>query len=159
MLNDTTLITTRAFVGGEWIDADSGKTFAVVNPADGSIVGEVADLGVGETRLRSRLRQQCRRTGRQRRTKNGERSLRRWYDPMLANKKDLALIMTMEMGKPIGEARGEVVHAANFIDGVAEESKRARGEVTPTNDSKKRLLVSKQPVGVVAAITLRNDSP
>ena len=152
-LQDPTLLRTRAYVGGEWIDADSGATFDVTDPATGDVVATVADLGVDETRRAVDLADEAQKAWAARTAKDRGAVLRRWYELFLEHKEDLALIMTSEMGKPIGESRGEVVYAANFIDWFAEEGKRAYGEVIPTHDPTKRLLVLKQPVGVVSAIT------
>lgn len=152
-LQDPTLLRTQAYVGGEWIDADSGATFDVTDPATGDVVASVADLGVDETRRAVDLAEVAQKAWGARTAKDRGAVLRRWYELFLEHKEDLALIMTSEMGKPIGESRGEVVYAANFIDWFAEEGKRAYGEVIPTHDPTKRLLVLKQPVGVVSAIT------
>ncbi len=152
-LNDPTLLRSQAYVAGEWIDADAANTFDVVDPADGSVVGAVADLGVEETRRAIEAGHVAQKSWAARTAKERGAVLRRWYDLLLEHKEDLARIMTMEMGKPINESRGEVVYAANFIDWFAEEGKRARGEVIPTHDATKRLLVLKQPIGVIAAIT------
>ena len=152
-LQDPTLLRTQAYVGGEWIDADSGATFDVTDPATGDVVASVADLGVDETRRAVDLAEVAQKAWAARTAKDRGTVLRRWYELFLEHKEDLALIMTSEMGKPIGESRGEVVYAANFIDWFAEEGKRAYGEVIPTHDPTKRLLVLKQPVGVVSAIT------
>ena len=152
-LQDPTLLRTQAYIGGEWIDADSGATFDVTDPATGDVVASVADLGVDETRRAVDLAEVAQKAWAARTAKDRGAVLRRWYELFLEHKEDLALIMTSEMGKPIGESRGEVVYAANFIDWFAEEGKRAYGEVIPTHDPTKRLLVLKQPVGVVSAIT------
>jgi succinate-semialdehyde dehydrogenase/glutarate-semialdehyde dehydrogenase len=152
-LNDPSLLKTQAFVAGEWIDADSGGTFDVIDPADGSVVAVVADLGVEETRRAIAAAGVAQKEWAKKTAKERGVILRRWYELFLEHKEDLARIMTMEMGKPIAESRGEVVYAANFVDWFAEEGKRARGEVIPTYDATKRLLVLKQPVGVIAAIT------
>ena len=152
-LQDPTLLRTQAYVGGEWIDADSGATFDVTDTATGEVVASVADLGVDETRRAVDLAEVAQKAWAARTAKDRGAVLRRWYELFLEHKEDLALIMTSEMGKPIGESRGEVVYAANFIDWFAEEGKRAYGEVIPTHDPTKRLLVLKQPVGVVSAIT------
>ena len=152
-LQDPTLLRTQAYIGGEWIDADSGATFDVTDPATGDVVASVADLGVDETRRAVDLAEVAQKGWAARTAKDRGTVLRRWYELFLEHKEDLALIMTSEMGKPIGESRGEVVYAANFIDWFAEEGKRAYGEVIPTHDPTKRLLVLKQPVGVVSAIT------
>ena len=152
-LQDPTLLRTQAYVGGEWIDADSGATFDVTDPATGDVVASVADLGVAEARRAVDLAEVAQKAWAARTAKDRGAVLRRWYELFLEHKEDLALIMTSEMGKPIGESRGEVVYAANFIAWFAEEGKRAYGEVIPTHDPTKRLLVLKQPVGVVSAIT------
>ena len=152
-LQDPTLLRTQAYIGGEWIDADSGATFDVTDPATGDVVASVADLGVDETRRAVDLAEVAQKGWAARTAKDRGAVLRRWYELFLEHKEDLALIMTSEMGKPIGESRGGVVYAANFIDWFAEEGKRAYGEVIPTHDPTKRLLVLKQPVGVVSAIT------
>ena len=152
-LNDPSLLRTQAFVGGDWVDADSGDTFDVVNPADGTVVASVANLGVAETRRAIVAAEAAQIAWRATPAKQRGTILRRWYELFHEHKEDLARIMTMEMGKPIGESRGEVVYAAAFIDWYAEEGKRAYGEIIPTHDMTKRLLVMKQPVGVVAAIT------
>ena len=152
-LNDPTLLKTSAFVGGKWVEAESGATFDVVDPATGDVVASVADLGQSETRAAIEAAETAQREWAKRTAKDRGAIMRRWYELFLENKEDLAQIMTIEMGKPIGESRGEVVYAANFIDWYAEEGKRARGEVIPTYDSTKRLMVLKQPVGVIAAIT------
>ncbi len=152
-LSDPSLLKTKAFVAGEWIDADAGAAFEVVDPADGSVVASVADLGVEETRRAIAAAEHAQKGWARLTAKQRGAVLRRWYELFLENKEDLAQIMTREMGKPIAESRGEIVYAANFIDWFAEEGKRARGEVIPTYDATKRLIVLKQPVGVIAAIT------
>ena len=143
-LQDPTLLRTQAYIGGAWVDAD---------PATGEVVATVADLGVEETRRAIDLAEVAQKAWAARTAKDRGVILRRWYELFLEHKEDLARIMTLEMGKPIGESRGEVVYAANFIDWFAEEGKRAYGEVIPTHDPTKRLLVLKQPIGVVSAIT------
>jgi succinate-semialdehyde dehydrogenase/glutarate-semialdehyde dehydrogenase len=152
-LQDPTLLRTQAYIGGEWIDADTGATFDVTDPATGDVVASVADLGVEETRRAIDLAEVAQKAWAVRTAKDRGVILRRWYELFLEHKEDLARIMTLEMGKPIGESRGEIVYAANFIDWFAEEGKRAYGEVIPTHDPTKRLLVLKQPIGVVSAIT------
>ena len=124
-LQDPTLLRTQAYVGGEWIDADSGATFDVTDPATGEVVASGADLGVDETRRAVDLAEVAQKAWAARTAKDRGAVLRRWYELFLEHKEDLALIMTSEMGKPIGESRGEVVYAANFIDWFAEEGKRA----------------------------------
>ena len=115
-LNDPSLLRTQAFVGGDWVDADSGDTFDVVNPADGTVVASVANLGVAETRRAIVAAEAAQIAWRATPAKQRGTILRRWYELFHEHKEDLARIMTMEMGKPIGESRGEVVYAAAFID-------------------------------------------
>jgi succinate-semialdehyde dehydrogenase/glutarate-semialdehyde dehydrogenase len=152
-LNDPSLLKTEGFVAGEWIDAASGGTFPVVDPANGEAVADVADLGVAETSAAIDAAYEAQKEWAALTAKQRGAILRRWYDLMMANVDDLATIMTAEMGKPIGESRGEVAYAAGFIDWYAEEGKRAYGDVIPTHDATKRLLTIRQPVGVIAAIT------
>ena len=140
-------------MNGAWINADSGATFDVVNPVDGAVVGTVADIGVAETKraieaARDAMPAWAGRTAKQRGT-----IMRTWYNLLLEHREDLARLMTIEMGKPIRESRGEAVFAANFVDWFAEEGKRAYGEIIPTHDTSKRLMVLRQPIGVVAAVT------
>ncbi len=152
-LNDPSLLKTQAFVGGEWIDSDSGKTFEIINPVDGAIVGTVADLGVDETRRAIQAARDAMPAWAGLTAKQRGAVMRRWFDLLIENQEDLAQLMTAEMGKPIRESRGEAVFAANFVDWFAEEGKRAYGEIIPTHDNSKRLMVLRQPIGVVAAIT------
>jgi succinate-semialdehyde dehydrogenase/glutarate-semialdehyde dehydrogenase len=152
-LDEPALLQTRALVGGEWIFADSGATFGVINPSTGEPVEAVADLGVGETRRAIEAAASAQRGWAALTVKDRGAILRRWYDLYLEHAEDLARLMTAEMGKPVAQSRGEVAYAAGFIDWFAEEGKRARGEVLPTHDASKRLMVLRQPVGVVAAIT------
>jgi succinate-semialdehyde dehydrogenase/glutarate-semialdehyde dehydrogenase len=153
MLDDPSLLKNQGFVGGEWIDSDSGKTFDVVDPADGSLVATVADLGVAETRRALEAAEAAQREWRSWTAKQRGAVLRRWYELFVEHTEDLSRIMTAEMGKPIVESRGEVAYAAAYLDWFAEEGRRAFGDVIPSNDPGKRLLVIHQPLGVVAAIT------
>jgi succinate-semialdehyde dehydrogenase/glutarate-semialdehyde dehydrogenase len=152
-LKDPSLLVTRGFVDGAWVDARSGATFDVIDPASGDMVGSVADLGVTETSEAIDAAERAQHSWAGRTARQRGAILRRWYDLMMQHQEDLARIMTAEMGKPIAESRGEVAYAAGFIDWYAEEGKRAYGDVIPTYDSSKRLLAIRQPVGVVAAIT------
>ena len=146
-------IPTEGFIAGEWVPADSGARFDVRDPADGAVVASVADLGAAETSRAIAAAADAQHSWAARTAKDRGSVLRRWYDLILANVDVLAETMTREMGKPIAESRGEIVYAAGFVDWFAEEAKRARGEIIPTHDVSKRLLVMKQPVGVVGAIT------
>jgi len=152
-LSDPTLLHGQAYVNGDWIDADSGETFDVVDPGTGTVVGTVADVGAAETRRAIEAADAASPTWRGLTAKQRSDILRRWYELIMENQEDLALLMTHEMGKPINESRGEAVFGASFVEWYSEEARRARGEVIPTHDPTKRLMSLKQPVGVVAAIT------
>jgi succinate-semialdehyde dehydrogenase/glutarate-semialdehyde dehydrogenase len=143
----------QAYVDGAWIDADSGETIEVTNPATGEVLGTVPKLGAAETR---RAIEAANRAWGAWRAKTGkERAviLRKWYDLMMANQEDLAILMTLEQGKPLAESRGEIVYGASFVEWFAEEAKRVYGDTIPQHQPDKRIIVIKQPIGVVAAIT------
>ncbi len=152
-LQDPSLLRAQAFVGGRWIDADGGAVVAVHNPATGAVLAAVPELGAAET-LRAIDAAQAAFAGWAARTA-GERAalLARWYALMIEQREDLAKLMTAEQGKPLAEARGEIDYAASFIQWFAEEAKRVYGEIIPGHQADRRLLVLRQPVGVVAAIT------
>lgn len=152
-LNDANLLKNRAYIGGEWVAADSQATFGVTDPADSAEVARVADLGVAETRRAIEAADSALPAWRARTA--GERSavLRRWRDLILANTSDLARLMTAEQGKPLAESVGEVQYGAAFVEWFAEEAKRIYGDVIPQHTSDARLFAIKQPIGVVAAIT------
>jgi len=152
-INDSELLKTRAFVDGAWIDADDGSTFAVTNPATGDTIAEVARCGADETHRAIAAAEKAQIEWR--RKTGGERSrlLRRWFELMMENQEDLARIMTAEQGKPLAESRGEIAYGASFIEWFAEEAKRVYGDVIPPPASDRRIVVIKQPVGVVACIT------
>ena len=153
ILKDPSLLVTKAFVAGEWVGADDGTSFAVSNPARGTTICDVPDLGVAETRRAieaARLAQKdwAAQTGKERAA-----VLRRWFDLMVANADDLGAILTAEMGKPLAEAKGEILYGASFVEWFSEEAKRVYGETIPGHQRDKRITVIKQPVGVVASIT------
>jgi succinate-semialdehyde dehydrogenase/glutarate-semialdehyde dehydrogenase len=152
-LKDANLLRQKCYVNRAWIDADDGKTIPVRNPATGETLGTVPRLGEAETR-RAVQAAAAAWTGWRRRTAN-ERSavLRRWFELVLANQEDLAVLMTAEQGKPLAESRGEIAYAASFIEWFAEEGKRIYGDTIPQHAVDKRIVVLKEPVGVVAAIT------
>ncbi|MBV6443415.1 MAG: NAD-dependent succinate-semialdehyde dehydrogenase [Haliscomenobacteraceae bacterium CHB4] len=152
-LKDSSLLHREAFVNGEWLTADSGKTFAVTNPATGEILAQVADLGAEETQRAIAAAEAALPDWRSKTATSRAHTLRRWYDLILEHAEDLALLMTLEQGKPLAESRGEVRYGASFIEWFAEEGKRAYGDIIPPHQAGLRLLVTKQPVGVVAAIT------
>ncbi len=152
-LNDKSLLKQRAYIGGEWLDALSGKKAAVTNPADGSVLAHVPVMGEEETRKAIELAEKAQPAWRAKTAKERATILRRWYELMLENQEDLAQLMTAEQGKPLAEARGEIVYAASFIEWFAEEAKRVYGDTIPGHQGDKRIIVTKQPVGVTAAIT------
>jgi len=152
-LKDPGLLRTQAYLGGEWVGAQNQATREVLNPATGRKLGTVPNMGAGETRraieaAAAALPAWAKKTAQERAL-----VLRRWYDLMLANQDDLARIMTAEQGKPLAEARGEIAYAAGFIEWFGEEGKRLYGDVIPGHQADKRILVLRQPIGVVAAIT------
>jgi succinate-semialdehyde dehydrogenase/glutarate-semialdehyde dehydrogenase len=152
-LSDATLIRPFSYVDGKWIAADTGKTFAVLNPATGESIAQVASIGADETRRAVAAAESAQRAWQARPAKERAGLLRRWYDAMLQNIDDLALLMTLEQGKPLAESRAEIQYAASFIEWFAEEGKRVNGDVAQHPQADKRILVLKQPVGVCAAIT------
>ncbi|MDO5603541.1 MAG: NAD-dependent succinate-semialdehyde dehydrogenase [Paracoccus sp. (in: a-proteobacteria)] len=153
LLKDASLLETRAYVAGEWIDADDGKTFAVLNPARGDVIAEVADLSRAETARAITAAHEAMRDWAARPAKQRAQVLRKWFDLMMENQEDLATILTAEMGKPLAEARGEIAYGASFIEWFGEEAKRVYGETIPGHMADKRLTVIRQPIGVVGSIT------
>ena len=152
-LTDEGLFRQQAYVDGLWVEADSGATIEVSNPASGELLGTVPCLGSAET---ARAIEAAERAWPAWRGKTGkERSdlLRRWFELILENRQDLAVLMTLEQGKPLAESRGEIVYGAGFVEWFAEEAKRVYGDTIPSPQADRRILVLKQPVGVVAAIT------
>ena len=152
-LKDPGLLKNDAFVDGGWMTAHSGARFDVLNPANGTVLARVADLGEEETRLAVDAAARAFPAWRNRTAKERAAVLRRWFDLIMANQEDLAQIMTAEQGKPLAETRGEVAYGASFIEWFAEEGKRAYGDVIPTSHHDRRIVVLKEPVGVVAAVT------
>ncbi len=152
-LNKPELLRNQAYINGNWVDAESGETFPVTNPADGSLLVEVPDQGVAETRQAIEAAGAAWPDWQAKTAKERAAILRRWSDLMLANKDDLAAIMTAEQGKPLFESAGEVMYGASFVEWFAEEGKRIYGDVVPTHMPDRRIVVIKQPVGVVAAVT------
>ena len=152
-LRDADLLRTRAFIGGKWVDATSGATHQVVNPATREPIGTVPDMGAGETRRAIEAASQAFPAWAAQTAKERAAVLRRWYELLMANLEDLATLMTAEQGKPLAESKGEIAYAASFIEWFAEEGKRLYGDVIPGHQADKRILVLRQPVGVVAAIT------
>jgi succinate-semialdehyde dehydrogenase/glutarate-semialdehyde dehydrogenase len=152
-LRDMSLFRQQAFVAGQWEDAASGQSKTVVNPATGEVIGTIPNMGAAETRRAIEAADKALPDWRARTAKERAQILRRWFDLMMANQEDLAILMTVEQGKPLVESRGEIAYAASFIEWFAEEGKRAYGDVIPAHGRDKRLVVLKQPIGVTAAIT------
>jgi succinate-semialdehyde dehydrogenase/glutarate-semialdehyde dehydrogenase len=153
MLKNTDLIRSQAYIDGKWIAASSGKTFEVTNPATNEVLAHVADCGVDETQLAIAAAERAFPAWREKTAGARAAILRRWNDLILDNADDLGLLMTLEQGKPLAEAKGEVKYGASFIEWFAAECQRAYGDIIPPHAPGLRLLVTKQPVGVVAAIT------
>ncbi len=152
-LKDPSLLRQQCYVDGRWADADSGATIPVVNPANGALLGTIPRMGAAETRRAIEAADRAWRGWRAKTGKERAAVLRKWFDLMMAHQDDLAVIMTAEQGKPLAEAKGEIVYAASFIEWFAEEGKRIYGDVMPHPQGDKRIVVLKQPVGVCAAIT------
>ncbi|MBA4501928.1 NAD-dependent succinate-semialdehyde dehydrogenase [Marinobacterium marinum] len=152
-LNDNRLLRQQAYVDGRWIDAGSGETFAVYNPATGEEIARVPWMDEADAERSVAAAEDAFQVWRKTTAKERAAILRRWYELMLEHADDLALLMTLEQGKPLAEARGEVLYAASFVEWFAEEGKRAYGDLIPSHKTDARILVSREPVGVVAAIT------
>ncbi len=152
-LKNPELFRQQCFVAGEWIDAKSGKTFEVYNPATGVLVGHVPSMGRDETRAAIAAAEAAWPAWRELTARRRSRIVRRWYELILENQDDLAAIMTVEQGKPLVESRAEITNGANFVEWFAEEAKRVYGDTIPMAQAGKRIIVIKQPVGVCGAIT------
>jgi len=152
-LKDPSLFRQQAYINGEWRDADSGATIAVNNPATGEIIGHVPKMGTLETRRAIEAADKAWPAWRAKMAKERGAVLRKFFDLMLANQDDLALILTVEQGKPLAEAKGEIAYSAAFFEWFAEEAKRIYGETIPSPWADRRLLAIKQPIGVTAAVT------
>jgi len=152
-LKDEKLFRQKAYVNGAWLDADSGKGFEVKDPADGSVLGTVPDMGAAETRRAIEAANAALPAWRAKTGKERAAILRKWFDLMMAAQEDLATIMTAEQGKPMAESRGEIAYGAGFVEWFAEEAKRVYGDTIPQPVPGRRIVVIKQPVGVCAAIT------
>jgi succinate-semialdehyde dehydrogenase/glutarate-semialdehyde dehydrogenase len=152
-LKDPKLFRDRAYVDGAWVEADSAARFEVDNPATGSIVGTVPNMGGAEARRAIDAANAALPAWRALTAKERSKVLRKWFDLIVANADDLALILTTEQGKPLAESRGEVIYGASFVEWFAEEAKRVYGDVIPSPLADRRIIVIKQPIGVFAAIT------
>ncbi|MDW9815255.1 NADP-dependent succinate-semialdehyde dehydrogenase [Sinorhizobium meliloti] len=152
-LKDPSLFRQAALVGETWIEADPKNAIEVNNPATCEIIGRVPKLGAADTRTAIEAAARVQKEWAARTAKERSAVLRRWFELMIENKDDLGRILTMEQGKPLAEATGEIVYGASFIEWFAEEARRVYGDLVPGHQKDKRILVMKQPIGVVAAIT------
>ncbi len=152
-LNDAALLRQQAYIDGQWRDALNGGTNDVIDPASGDKLATVPDMGAEETRQAIAAAEAAMPAWRRKTAKERAALLQRWYQLIVAAKDDLATLMTAEQGKPLAESAGEVMYGASFIEWFAEEGKRTYGDVIPTHAADKRIMVTKEPVGVVAAIT------
>jgi succinate-semialdehyde dehydrogenase / glutarate-semialdehyde dehydrogenase len=152
-LTDSTLLKSDAYVEGVWVATGAEGRFAVTNPANGENLAQVADLGEADARRAIEAANRAFPAWRKKTAKERAQILRRWFELIMANQEDLAQLMTAEQGKPLAESRGEIAYGASFIEWFAEEGKRIYGDVIPTTQAGRRIIVLKEPVGVVAAIT------
>ncbi len=152
-LNDSSLFRQQCYIDGQWLDADSGETNSVTNPATGEVIGTAPVMGGDETQRAIEAAERAFPAWKA--LTAGERAirLRKWFDLMIEHQEDLAVIMTTEQGKPLAESRGEIGYAASFVNWFAEEGRRVYGDVIPAHQPDKRIIVTKEPIGVVAAIT------
>ncbi len=152
-IQDQSLFRQQCYIDGAWADADSGGTIPVTNPADGSQLGTIPRMGADETRRAIEAANAAWPAWRKTTAKARAAILRKWYELMIENADDLARIMTMEQGKPLAESKGEIVYGASFIEWFAEEGKRLYGDIIPQHMGDRRIVVIKEPIGVVASIT------
>ena len=152
-LNDPSLLRQLAYVDGAWVGADRGTTFDILNPADGEVLGTVPQMGAAETRRAIDAANAAFPLWRAKTAKERSTILRRWFELIIENQKDLATIMTAEQGKPMAESLGEIVYGASFVEWFAEEGKRIYGDTIPSPAVDRRIIIISQPIGVSAAIT------
>lgn len=152
-LADPTLLRQQAFIDGRWVDARSGATMAVTDPATGALLGTIPDMGAEETQAAIRAADKARKPWAALAARDRAAIMRRWFELIIDNVEDLARIMTAEQGKPLSESRGEIRYSASFVEWYAEEAKRVYGDLIPAPKAQSRIIVMKQPVGVVAAVT------
>jgi succinate-semialdehyde dehydrogenase/glutarate-semialdehyde dehydrogenase len=152
-LNDPDLFRQQAYIDGLWVGADDGATFAVNNPANGETLGDVPQMGAAETRRAIEAANRAWPVWRSKTAKERAAIMRRWFQLMLQHQEDLARLMTLEQGKALTESRGEIAYAASFIEWFAEEGKRIYGDTIPSHLGNQRILATRMPIGVCAAIT------
>jgi succinate-semialdehyde dehydrogenase / glutarate-semialdehyde dehydrogenase len=152
-LKDMSLLRQQCYIDGAWVDSDDKSTLTVCNPANGQQVGTVPKMGEAETRRAIEAASKAFPEWRSKTAKERATILRKWYELMMANQEDLAILMTVEQGKPLAESRGEIAYGASFIEWFAEEAKRVYGDTIPAQAADRRIVVIKQPIGVCAAVT------
>jgi succinate-semialdehyde dehydrogenase/glutarate-semialdehyde dehydrogenase len=152
-LKDKDLFREQCYINGQWQNADSGKTIDVTNPATGEVIGTIPQMGAAETKRAIEAANAAWPAWRKKTAKERANLLRQWFNLMMAAQEDLAIILTAEQGKPLAEAKGEIAYGASYIEWFAEEAKRIYGDIIPPHQGDKRIVVTKEPVGVVAAIT------
>ncbi|SFG97879.1 MULTISPECIES: NAD-dependent succinate-semialdehyde dehydrogenase [Sulfitobacter] len=152
LLKDPSLLETRAYIGGQWVDGDDG-TFDVTNPARGDVIAQVADLSRAQVAGAIAQAEKAQKDWASWTGKERAAVMRKWFDLMMENQDDLGTILTAEQGKPLAEAKGEIAYGASFIEFFGEEAKRVYGEMIPGHQRDKRIMVMKQPIGVAASIT------
>lgn len=152
-MQNKALLINKAYINGEWLDANDGKTFAVTNPATDALIAEVPDMGKAETQTAIEAAHQAFPLWKNKTAEERAILLRKWFDLLIANVDDLGELLTTEQGKPLAEAKGEIRYGASYIEWFAEEARRIYGDIIPGHNADKRILVIKQPVGVVGIIT------
>uniref|UniRef100_UPI00117E079C aldehyde dehydrogenase family protein n=1 Tax=Microbulbifer mangrovi TaxID=927787 RepID=UPI00117E079C len=152
-LKNPNLLRKQSYINGQWSDADSGNTLDVTNPANGEVVATIASCGADETRRAIEAANAAWPAWRDLTVKERAKVLRDWYNLIIDNVDDLAAILTAEQGKPLSEARTEIIYGANYLEWFSEEAKRVYGDVIAPPSKDKRIVVVKQPVGVTASIT------
>ncbi|MFT4535844.1 MAG: succinate-semialdehyde dehydrogenase/glutarate-semialdehyde dehydrogenase [Saprospiraceae bacterium] len=153
ILKNKSLLINRAFINGKWVNANDGKTFPVINPYDGSFIGDVPDLGAVEARTAIESASNAFPAWRDKTAGERANILKKWYALQMENLDDLALLLTTEQGKPIAEAKGKIRYGASFVEWFAEEARRVYGDVIPSHGKDLRIMTIRQPIGVAAAIT------
>ena len=152
-IKDKSLVRNQAYIDGQWVDSDSGKTYDVKNPANGKVIAQMAECGAAETRRAIEAAGRAMGDWRGKSAQQRAAIMRKWFNLMMDKQEDLAQIMTAEQGKPLAESRGEIAYGASYVEWFAEEAKRIYGDTIPAPSGDKRIVVIKQPVGVVACIT------
>ena len=152
-LKNSELLKTQIYINGEWCNASDGQNFAVINPATGEEIARVPSASTEQVEQAVEAAETALASWKQTTAKERSTLLRKWFDLMMAHQEDLAVILSTEQGKPLSESRGEIAYGASFIEWFAEEAKRTYGDVIPHDKQGRRLVVIKQPIGVVAAIT------